>query len=60
MVERCGFLPSNGKQGYGGLDIFKASPDKFAFGPSVILPYPINSGADDFSFVYLKEATLSK
>ena len=50
------YYSSNGKQGYGGLDIFKASPDKFAFGPSVILPYPINSGADDFSFVYLKEA----
>lgn len=50
------YYSSNGKQGYGGQDIFKASPDKFAFGISEILPYPINSGADDFSFIYLKEA----
>lgn len=49
------YYSSDGKQGYGGMDIFKTSPDKFAFGPSVLLPYPINSGADDFSFVYVKE-----
>lgn len=49
------YYSSDGKQGYGGQDIFKAAPDKFAFGPSEILPYPINSGADDFSFMYIKE-----
>ncbi len=50
------YYSSDGKQGYGGLDIFKAAPDKFAFGPSQILPFPINSGADDFSLTYIKEA----
>lgn len=56
-TDRSGnlYYSSNGKQGYGGLDIFKAGPDKFAFAPSEILPHPINSGADDFSFSFLKE-----
>lgn len=49
------YFSSNGKTGYGGLDIFKAAPDKFAFAPASLLPYPINSGADDFSFIYTKE-----
>ena len=50
------YYSSDGKGGKGGLDIFKATPDKFAFSNSVNLPYPINSGADDHSFIYLKEA----
>jgi peptidoglycan-associated lipoprotein len=49
------YYASNGKAGFGGLDIFKAAPDKFAFGPSTVLPYPINSGADDFSIEFIKE-----
>ncbi len=49
------YFSSNGKVGYGGLDIFKATPDKQAFNKAEILPYPINSGADDFSFQYIKE-----
>jgi len=50
------YFSSNGKTGYGGLDIYKAAPDKFAFAPASLLPYPINSGADDFSFIFIKEA----
>ncbi len=50
------YFSSNGKTGYGGLDIYKAAPDKFAFAPASLLPFPINSGADDFSFIYTKEA----
>jgi outer membrane protein OmpA-like peptidoglycan-associated protein len=49
------YYSSNGKTGYGGLDIYKAAPDKFAFAPSSLLPFPINSGADDFSFLFIKE-----
>jgi len=49
------YFSSNGKVGYGGLDIYKAAPDKQAFAKAEILPFPINSGADDFSFQYIKE-----
>lgn len=49
------YFSSNGRIGYGGLDIYKASPDKLGFTQAKALAYPINSGADDFSFVYLKE-----
>ena len=51
------FFSSNGKQGYGGLDIFKAQQDKSSFFKPELLPYPINSGADDFSLQFLKEQT---
>ncbi|MCD8528965.1 MAG: hypothetical protein LRY27_03140 [Chitinophagales bacterium] len=47
------YFSSNGKNGYGGLDIFKAAPDKMAYGTATIMPYPINSGADDFSILFL-------
>lgn len=49
------YYSSDGKGGYGGLDIFKSSPDKFAFTTSVNLPFPINTGADDHSFIFLQE-----
>lgn len=49
------YFSSNGKVGYGGLDIFKAAPDKQSFAKAEILPFPINTGADDFSFQFLKE-----
>ncbi|MCB9255858.1 MAG: OmpA family protein [Chitinophagales bacterium] len=49
------YFSSNGRMGYGGLDIYKAAPDKLGFAQAEALPYPINCGADDFSFVFLKE-----
>ena len=49
------YFSSNGKVGYGGLDIFKAIPDKQSFKKAEILPFPINTGADDFSIQFLKE-----
>jgi outer membrane protein OmpA-like peptidoglycan-associated protein len=49
------YYSSNGKIGYGGLDIFKATPDKNNFKNPERLPYPINSGADDFMFLFIHE-----
>lgn len=49
------YFSSNGRTGYGGLDIFKARAENRGFDDAVQLPYPINSGADDFSLVFTKE-----
>lgn len=49
------YYSSNGKLGFGGLDIFKATPDKNNFKNPERLPFPINSGADDFLFIYIHE-----
>ena len=49
------YFSSNGRTGFGGLDIFKAEPIKRGFDVSKQMPYPINSGADDFALVYTKE-----
>lgn len=49
------YFSSKGRTGFGGLDIFKAKPDKQGFAKPEHLPFPINSGADDFYIVYTKE-----
>lgn len=49
------YFSSNGRTGYGGLDIFRARIENRGFDDAVQLPYPINSGADDFSLVFTKE-----
>lgn len=49
------YFSSNGRTGYGGLDIFVAKPMNRGFDDAVQMPYPINSGADDFSLVFSKE-----
>lgn len=49
------YFSSNGRTGFGGLDIFVAKPENRGFDDAEQLPYPINSGADDFSLVYSKE-----
>lgn len=49
------YFSSNGKLGFGGLDIFKATPDKNNFRNPERLPYPINSGGDDFMFIWIHE-----
>lgn len=45
------YFASDGHIGMGGLDIFKATGSKSNFGKPVNMGYPINSPADDFSFV---------
>ena len=49
------YFASNGKQGFGGLDIWKAKPEKNSFGRAEQLPYPINTGADDFMMLWIQE-----
>ena len=45
------YFSSNGRPGLGGLDIYKAEP-KGKFWTNVqMLPWPINSGADDFGII---------
>ena len=45
------YFSSNGKIGFGGLDIFKTSFNNGVVSSSTILLEPYNSSADDFSFV---------
>lgn len=49
------YFSTSGRTGFGGLDIFKSVPENKGFETAVQMPYPINSGADDFYFVYTKE-----
>ena len=44
------FYSSDGMPGLGGLDIFKATKIETAAPVLYHLPYPVNSGADDFGF----------
>lgn len=44
------FYSSDGMPGLGGLDIYKASKIETATPVLYHLPYPVNSGADDFGF----------
>lgn len=52
------YYSSDGRTGYGGLDIFTATPVKQNFSKSEHLPYPINSGGDDFGFLLIEEDQL--
>lgn len=45
------YFASDGHIGMGGLDIFRAKGTKSSFDKPVNMGYPINSSADDFSFV---------
>ena len=45
------YFASTGHGGLGGLDIFKSEQTQNGFSPPVNLGYPINSFADDLSFV---------
>lgn len=47
------YFATNGRKGYGGLDIFKATPDKNSYAQAELLPFPINTGADDFSLQFI-------
>lgn len=49
------YFSTSGRAGFGGLDIFKSVPENKGFATGVQMPYPINSGADDFYLVYTKE-----
>ncbi len=49
------YFSTTGRTGYGGLDIFKAKANNKGFDDVEHLPFPINSGADDFFLVYTKE-----
>ena len=45
------YYSSNGKLGYGGLDIFSVAFSKSTFAESKLLAAPVNSGADDFGIL---------
>ena len=45
------YYSSNGKVGYGGLDIFSVAFDQASFSDAEILSAPVNSGADDFGIL---------
>jgi peptidoglycan-associated lipoprotein len=46
------YFASNGRGGFGGLDIFKADKTgEMTFGTPAGLDYPINSSSDDFGFI---------
>lgn len=45
------YFSSNGHVGLGGLDIFQSKEAKGSWSPPVNLAHPINSNADDFSYV---------
>lgn len=45
------FYSSDGLAGMGGLDIFKAKGSRNSWSEALNLRYPVNSAADDFSFV---------
>lgn len=49
------YFATDGRQGMGGLDIFKASLKKDGTWEIVNMRYPINSSADDFGIIFQKE-----
>ncbi len=49
------YFATDGRQGMGGLDIFKASLKKDGTWEVVNMRYPINSSADDFGVIFQKE-----
>ena len=55
------YFSSDGHPGMGGLDIFRAErvPNMARFVNLTNLKAPINSGADDFSFIFLKGDSVS-
>src|SRR5699024_1460023 len=46
------YFASDGLQGLGGLDVFKAEPQGEGFGTPQNLGAPVNSSSDDFAFAY--------
>ncbi|MBK7109214.1 MAG: OmpA family protein [Chitinophagales bacterium] len=49
------YFASDGHPGMGGLDIFSASFNKGKFSGVTNMKYPINSGADDFGMMIVKQ-----
>ncbi len=49
------YFATDGRQGMGGLDIFKATPKKDGSWEVANMRYPINSSADDFGIIFQKE-----
>jgi outer membrane protein OmpA-like peptidoglycan-associated protein/myo-inositol-hexaphosphate 3-phosphohydrolase len=51
FVNQTLYFASNGQGGLGGLDIFKSEYTVNGFAPPQNLGYPVNTTADDFSFI---------
>ncbi|HEY5750107.1 MAG TPA: OmpA family protein [Chryseolinea sp.] len=51
FVNQTLYFASNGQGGLGGLDIFKSDYTVNGFTPPQNLGYPVNTTADDFSFI---------
>ena len=49
------YFSSDGYQGFGGLDICVALNKNGSFAKAIPLKYPVNSSADDFGIVFLKD-----
>jgi peptidoglycan-associated lipoprotein len=49
------YFSSEGRGGYGGLDIYRALPEDSGWGTPELLPEEINSSYDDFGFVLNKD-----
>src|SRR5690606_29608447 len=50
------YYSSDGFPGMGGLDIFRAKGERSSFSGRENLRFPVNSAADDFSFVLVEES----
>jgi outer membrane protein OmpA-like peptidoglycan-associated protein len=51
IINNTLYFASNGHGGLGGLDIFKSIETVNGFSPPINMGHPINSTADDFSFI---------
>jgi len=51
FIDNTLYFASNGHGGLGGLDLFKSTRTVNGFSPPLNLGYPMNSSADDFSFI---------
>jgi hypothetical protein len=49
------FFASNGRDGYGGLDLYATQIAKNQLGPAINLGSPINSNQDDFSIALMTD-----
>ena len=45
------YFASSGREGYGGLDIYRAVPNEDGWDTPELLPMPVNSTYDDFNFI---------
>ena len=56
IMDSILYFSSDRAGGYGGLDIYKATKNGSFYENVVLMPYEINSGADDF-YVFYKDTT---